>query len=220
MPRSPSPESVTHSPMTAENRRWLESIGVHRRIAFPFSPKKTIAALHFLVDRLANPNRVEHPLFRLQRTIAILWLADAKHFQVHRRPVTGTRWQAYPQGPVPRDLFALLRGDPVWLAELSETHFAVPFELQGDCITRNLRVPFGYDPKKYLSPSDETVLKAALVKVRDDVKLDKVETSLRGEAFQSTPLYEDIPWELLLPAKMRSKAIVDELIVQARHAAL
>lgn len=134
--------------------------------------------------------------------------------------MTGTRWQAYPQGPIPRDLFALLSGDPVWLAELSETHFAVPFELQGDCITRNLRVPFGYDPKKYLSSSDETVLKAALVKVRDDVKLNKVEVSLRGEAFQSTLLYEDIPWELLLPAKMRTRAIVDALIVQARNIVL
>lgn len=74
-------------------------------------------------------------------------------------------------------------------------------------------MPVGHDPKKYLNPSDETVLK-------DAVKLDKVETSLHGEAFRSTPLYEDIPRELPLPAKMRSKAIVDELIVQVRHAVL
>lgn len=52
--------------MTTESRRRLESMGVHHRIAFPFSPKKPIAALHFLADKLANPNRVEqdrrHPV--------------------------------------------------------------------------------------------------------------------------------------------------------------
>jgi len=42
--------------------------------------------------------------------------------------------------------------------------------------------------------------------------------ALRGEAFQLTPLYEDIAWELLLPAKMRTKVIIDDLIASARRA--
>jgi hypothetical protein len=66
------------------------------RIAFPFAPKKAVAALHFLADKLAHPTRIEHPLLRLNGVMAVLWMADAKHFQMYRRPVTGSRWQSYP----------------------------------------------------------------------------------------------------------------------------
>ena len=158
-------------------------------------------------------------MLHLKGVMAALWIADVRHFQERRRPVTGTRWKAYPQGPVPGDVFALLKGDPLWLAELPETHYAVPFELQGDCITRNLRIPFGYDPKKILGQSDRDALEKAVATAKD-LKRTARANALRGEAYQLTPLYETIPWELMLPPKMRSKAVIDELISTARDTAL
>jgi hypothetical protein len=200
-------------------KELLDDLGIRHRIAFPFSPKKAIATLHVLAETMSSPNRVEHPLLRLKGVMAVLWIADVRHFQAHGRPVTGTRWQAYPQGPVPGDVFSLLKGDPIWLAELSETNYAVPFEPAGDGITRNLRVPFGYDPRKFLSETERDVLKKAVVTAKG-LKLNKRETALRGEAFQLTPLYDDIAWELLLPPERRSKEVIDELVLAARRADL
>lgn len=200
-------------------RQMLDDLGIRPRIAFPFSPKKAIAALHFLAGLMSSPRRVEHPMLHFKGIMAVLWIADVRHFQDHGRPVTGTRWQAYPQGPVPGDLFALLRNDPLWLAELPETDYAVPFELQGDCITRNLRVPFGYDPKKMLGQSDRDALDKAVATAKDLKRTRRVD-ALRGEAYQLTPLYQDIPWELMLPPKLRSKAVIDELVATARDTVL
>ena len=200
-------------------RQLLDELGIRPRIAFPFSPKKAIAALHFLAGLMSSPRRVEHPMLHFKGVMAVLWIADVRLFQEHHRPVTGTRWRAYPQGPVPIDLFALLRSDPLWLDDLPETHYAVPFEVQGDCITRNLRIPFGYDPKKVLSQPDRDALERA-VATGKDLKRTGRENALRGEAFQSTPLYADIPWELLLPPKMRSREVIDELISTARDVVL
>src|SRR5262245_7793009 len=186
----------------AASREMLEQLGIHHRMAFPFSPKKAIAALHVLADAMSSPSRVEHPLLRLKGVMVVLWIADVRHFQATGQPVTGTRWQAYPQGPVPRDLLSLLKGDPIWLAELTETNYAVPFEVPGDGITRNLRVPFGYDPKKLLSEAERDVLKKAVITGKG-LKASKRVTAPRGEAYQLTPLYEDIAWELLLPSGKR-----------------
>jgi Antitoxin SocA-like, Panacea domain len=141
------------------NQRILDDLGIRHRIAYLFSPKKTVAAIHALAELMSSPSRVEHPLLRLKGVMAALWIADVRHFQAYGRPVTGSRWQAYPQGPVPGDVLSLLKGDPIWLAELPETDFALPFELAGDCITQNLRVPFGYDPKKFLDQSERDALK-------------------------------------------------------------
>jgi hypothetical protein len=38
------------------------------------------------------------------------------------------------------------------------------------------------------------------------------------EPFQLTPLYEDIPWELLLPARKRTQAMINRLCASARRA--
>lgn len=201
------------------SQQLLDDIGIRYRIVYPFSPKKTVAALHLLADVMSSPHRVEHPMLRFKGVMAALWIADVRHFQAHGRPVTGTRWQAYPQGPVPGDVFSLLRGEPLWLADLPEADYVLPFELAGDCITRNLRVHFRYDPKKFLSPSERDALEKAVVTAKG-LKQSKRETAVRSEAYQLTPLYEDIPWELLLPPKMRTRDIIDDLVVAARNTVL
>jgi hypothetical protein len=198
-------------------QQMLDKMGIRHRIAFPFSPKKAVAALHFLADAMSSPQRIEHPLLRFKGVMAALWIADVRLFQTLGRPVTGTRWQAYPQGPVPRDVFSLLSGDPLWLAELPEADYAMPFELAGDCITRNLRVRFRYDPEKFLSEPERAALKKA-VGTAKRLKRSKREAALLGEAFQLTPLYDDIPWELLLPPKMRTTEIINGLISTSRSA--
>src|SRR5262245_41900441 len=94
----------------------IEELGIRPRIAFPFAPAKTVATLHYLAEITSSPMRVEHPLLRLKGVMAVLWIADVRHFQAERRPITGTRWRAYPQGPVPIDVLSLIKGDPLWLA--------------------------------------------------------------------------------------------------------
>jgi hypothetical protein len=214
----PAPQT-TKAARPSAGRQMLDELGIRPRITFPFSPRKAVAALHFLAGLMSSPRRVEHPMLHFKGIMAVLWIADVRHFQEYGRPVTGTRWQAYPQGPIPGDVFALLKGDPLWLAELPETHYAVPFELQGDCITRNLRIPFGYDPKRILNQSDRDALEKAVATAKD-LKRTRRADALRGQAYQLTPLYQDIPWELMLPSTTRSKEAIDQLVATARSATL
>ena len=197
----------------------LEALGIRPRIAFPFAPAKAVATLHYLAEIMSSPMRIEHPLLRLKAVMAVLWIADIRHFQAAQRPITGTRWQAYPQGPVPTDIIALIKGDPLWLAELPETEYAAPFEVRGECIARNLRVRFAHDPKKLLSPSERDALKKAVVTGKD-LKRTRRQTAMRGEAYHLTPLYEIIPWELMLAPKMRTQEIIGKLAASARNTAL
>lgn len=197
----------------------LEELGIRPRIAFSFAPAKAVATLHYLAEIMSSPMRIEHPLLRLKAVMAVLWIADVRHFQTEQRPITGTRWQAYPQGPVAVDILSLIKGDPLWLAELPETEFLAPFEIRSDCIARNLRVRFAHDPKKLLSSSERDTLKKAVATAKG-IKRNKRQTVLRGEAYQTTPLYENIPWELMLAPKMRTKAVIDKLRATARNTTL
>jgi len=214
MVKTPTPKSSLST-----SRQMLDALAVRDRIVFPFSPRKVVAALHFLADLRSSPRRVEHPLLRLNWVMAVLWLADVRHFQELGRPITGSRYQAYPEGPIPGDVLALVQGHPLWISELSETEYRMPYELQDDCLTRNLRVRFGYKSADFLGESEQDALKAAVVKAKD-LKLNGRDAALRGEPFQLTPLYQDIPWELLLPAKKRTAAVIDKLTASARRAVL
>ena len=201
------------------SRQILDALGVRDRIVFPFSPRKVVAALHYLADLRSSPRRVEHPLLRLNWVMAVLWLADVRHFLALERPITGSRYQAFPEGPVPVDVLALVQGHALWVSQLSETEYRMPYELQDDCLTRNLRIRFGYKSAEFLGESEQDALKAAVSKAKD-LKLNGRDAALRGEPFQLTPLYDDIPWELLLPAKKRTQAVINRLSASARRAVL
>ncbi len=204
---------------SSPERQLLDGLGIRARIAFPFAPAKAVATLHYLAEIMSTPMRIEHPLLRLKGVMAVLWIADVRHFQATQRPITGTRWRAYPQGPVPVDIVDLINGNPLWLAELSETEYMAPFEVRGDCIARNLRVRFAHDPKKLLSAPERETLKKA-VATGKDIKRNKRQTAMRGEAYQLTPLYEVIPWELMLAPKMRTRDTIDKLAATARDTVL
>ena len=197
------------------SRQMLNALGVRDRIVFPFSPRKVVAALHYLAELRSSPRRVEHPLLRLDWVMTALWLADVRHFLELGRPITGSRYQAYPEGPVPGDVLALVQGHPLWASALSETEYRMPYELQDHCLTRNLRIRFGYLPAEFLGESEQDALKAAAAKAKD---IKPKDAALRGEPFQLTPLYQDIPWELILPAKKRTDAVIGRLIASARRA--
>jgi hypothetical protein len=197
----------------------LDALGIRPRIAFPFAPAKAVAVLHYLAEIMSSPMRIEHPLLRLKAVMAVLWIADVRHFQAEQRPITGTRWQAYPQGPVATDVLSLIKGDPLWLAELPETEFMAPFEIRSDCIARNLRVRFAHDPKKLLRASERDTLNKAVATAKD-IKRNRNQTALRGEAYQLTPLYDFIPWELMLAPKKRTPEIIGKLAASARKTAL
>jgi hypothetical protein len=225
--RFPLPHSYIHAMAKTQtsksslstSRQLLNALGVRDRIVFPFSPRKVVAALHYLADLRSSPRRVEHPLLRLNWVTAVLWLADVRHFLELGRPITGSRYQAYPEGPIPVDVLALVQGHPLWTSQLAETEYRMPYELQDDCLTRNLRIRFGYKSADYLGGSEQDALKAAVAKAKD-LKLNGRDAALRGEPFQLTPLYQDIPWELLLPAKKRNEAVIGRLIASARRAVL
>lgn len=212
-------KTPTRKSSLSTGRQLLNALGVRDRIVFPFWPRKVVAALHYLADLRSSPRRVEHPLLRLNWVMAVLWLADVQHFLEIERPITGARYQAYPEGPVAVDVLALVHGHPLWVSELSETEHRMPYELHDECLTRNLRIRFGHKPADFLGESEQMALKAAVARAKD-LKLNGRDVALRGEPFQLTPLYQDIPWELLLPAKKRTEAVIGRLIASARRAVL
>lgn len=70
-------------------------------------------------------------------------------------------------------------------------------------------------PAEFLGESEQDALKAAVARAKD---LKPKDAALHGGPFKLTPLYQDIPWELLLPAKKRTEAAIGRLITCARRA--
>src|SRR5688572_32122833 len=52
-------QTLTPKSSLATNRQMLAALGVRDRIIFPFSPRKVVAALHYLADLRSSPRRVE-----------------------------------------------------------------------------------------------------------------------------------------------------------------
>jgi len=94
---------------------------IPKRIRFRFSAEKAKAAILLMLEWQGR-----HDLHELLKAC---YFADKQHLNQWRRPIFGATYRAMKFGPVPLEIYEMLKGESLWLAELGEE--ALPWRLNG-----------------------------------------------------------------------------------------
>lgn len=90
-------------------------------VRFKFAPKKALTAIHWMLKQRGSID--------LHTILKACYFADKDHLNQHWRPIFGARYKAMRYGPVPLEVYEMLKGEPYWLAELGLEEY--PWELKG-----------------------------------------------------------------------------------------
>ncbi len=71
----------------------------------------------------------EHPRLDLHTILKTCYFADKQHLNQFGRPIFGASYRAMRFGPVPIEIYEMLKGEVIWLAELSMEQY--PWVLEG-----------------------------------------------------------------------------------------
>jgi hypothetical protein len=86
-------------------------------IRFRFSPRKAYQAILWMLSR-------EHGRqLDLHIALKTCYFADRSHLNAYGRPIFGALYKAMPYGPVPLQIYEMLKGEPYWLSELDADRF-------------------------------------------------------------------------------------------------
>ncbi|MCS6780342.1 MAG: Panacea domain-containing protein [Geminicoccaceae bacterium] len=92
-------------------------------IRFRFAPAKARAAVQWMLHE-ARPDPLD-----LHTILKACYFADKEHLNRWGRPIFGARYRAMRYGPVPVEIYEMLKGEPYWLAELAAERY--PWSLNG-----------------------------------------------------------------------------------------
>jgi hypothetical protein len=90
-------------------------------IQFKFAADKAYSAIHWMVS--------EHPGIDLHAALKSFYFADKSHLNAYGRPIFGGNYRAMKFGPVPLEVYEMMKGEALWKAELGKEQF--PWELDG-----------------------------------------------------------------------------------------
>lgn len=90
-------------------------------IRFRFNADKAYQAILWMLGEAA-------PL-DLHAVLKACYFADKTHLNEFGRPVFGARYRAMKYGPVPLEIYEMLKGEPLWLWEIGKDEF--PWRLRG-----------------------------------------------------------------------------------------
>lgn len=101
-------------------------------IRFKFAAEKAFAAIHWMVSQRQSLD--------LHAALKSCYFADKTHLNEQRRPIFGATYRAMKFGPVPLEIYEMMKGEALWKAELGREQF--PWELSGF----RLRLSANYAP--------------------------------------------------------------------------
>lgn len=90
-------------------------------IRFKFSVPKALAAIHWMV--------AEHHDIDLHAALKACYFADKSHLNEFGKPIFGATYKAMKFGPVPLEIYEMMKGEAIWLAEAGRESF--PWQIQG-----------------------------------------------------------------------------------------
>ncbi len=152
-------------------------------IRFRFAPAKARAAVQWMLHE-ARPEALD-----LHTILKTCYFADKEHLNTWGRPIFGARYRAMRYGPVPVEIYEMLKGEPYWLAELRAERY--PWILSG------YRVSPENEPPELdeLSRSERETLQRAFERARG-MTFDQRTAATHGPDWQKAQLgwmrYEDM----------------------------
>lgn len=85
-------------------------------IQFMFNPRKALQAIEWMLARAAAPVDF-HTLLKA------VYFADKEMLNTHGRPIFGATYRAMEFGPVPLQVYEMLKCEPIWLSELQQDEY-------------------------------------------------------------------------------------------------
>jgi hypothetical protein len=148
----------------------------------------------------------QRPALDLHTILKTCYFADKAHLNGHGRPIFGASYHAMKFGPVPIEIYAMTKGEPLYLPELGAS--AYPWTLEGYQLRR---ISNESPDLSELSESDLDALKAAFKKCVNMTFNERTATT-HGPDWQAADLgwmhYEDMIEES--PTKEETIAILRE----------
>jgi hypothetical protein len=152
-------------------------------IRFRFAPDKAFAALHWMVS--------EYPGIDLHAALKACYFADKDHLNEYQRPIFGATYRAMKFGPVPLEIYEMIKGEALWLAELGVDR--LPWQVVGYRLARTDNV--GLVDKSVLSDSEQETFASALER-SVNMDFDARTAATHGSDWQNAELgimqYEDM----------------------------
>lgn len=141
-----------------------------------FTPDKAFAAILWMLDR-ADPRAPD-----LHTILKACYFADVTHLNAYGRPIFGASYRAMRYGPVPVQIYEMLKAEPYWLAELGVESY--PWTLRGYRIARQSNTPPNTDT---LSRSDLDALAHGFETARE-MDFDERTAATHGTDWQRAAL--------------------------------
>lgn len=94
---------------------------MERPIRFKFSPQKAWAAIHWMLSQSREMD--------LHTILKACYFADKAHLNKYGRPIFGATYRAMKFGPVPIEIYEMVKSEPLWLAEIDAK--PCPWRLNG-----------------------------------------------------------------------------------------
>ncbi|MFN3970342.1 MAG: Panacea domain-containing protein [Gemmobacter sp.] len=79
----------------------------------------------------------------LHTALKACYFADKTHLNEYQQPIFGARYRAMAYGPVPLEIYELIKGESLWLAELGRER--MPWRLDGFRIVAESNEPMALD---------------------------------------------------------------------------
>lgn len=153
-----------------------------KHIRFKFAAQKAKAAILLSAQQWSGID--------IHGLLKACYFADVAHLNQHGRPIFGATYLAMKFGPVPLEIYDMLKADPIWLAELSLDCF--PWRLDGYRVQVTANEKVDTDA---LSESDMTALGEGIARSRALTFNERTEATHGPDwqaAFLGTMRYEDM----------------------------
>jgi hypothetical protein len=99
--------------------------------SYRFSTEKAFAAIHWMVSRGRDVD--------LHAALKACYFADKNHLNEHLRPIFGATYRAMKYGPVPIEIYEMMKGEGLWLWEVQADE--TPWRLNGYRLTSTSNEP-------------------------------------------------------------------------------
>ena len=89
-------------------------------IVFRFRPVKAIEAVSWMLQAARSDLTDPAERLDLHTILKTCYFADKRALNAHRRPIFGAKYVAMRYGPVPMEIYEMLKCEPIWLGEMFE----------------------------------------------------------------------------------------------------
>lgn len=91
------------------------------RARYRFAADKAFDAIHYMASQSDDLD--------LHTALKACYFSDKSHLNEHHQPVFGATYRAMKYGPVPLEIYEMIKGESLWLSELSVEK--MPWQLSG-----------------------------------------------------------------------------------------